>query len=248
MDLRKEDLTQHISTQFNEELEEIRTRVLNMGGLVEKHVNDALQALLDQDGELGEEVALSDYLVNNMEVEIDEECQAVLVRRQPAAGDLRVVIMIIKTITDLERIGDQAKRIARFSVNLDNGERFRRFHTEVNSMAGRVRTMLHGALDAFARMDVDQALEMARVEPEIDREFENLTRLLMTFMMEDPRSIRWTVQIMWAARSMERISDYCQNICEYVIFMVKGKDVRHTSLDSIDKEVHEDRDLSGHND
>mgnify|MGYP006295736641 CR=1 FL=1 len=243
MDLEKDDLTQHISRQYNEDLEQIRTNVLNMGGLVEKHLGDALRALLEQDSKLADEVALSDYLVNNLEVEIDEECTRVLVRRQPAAGDLRVVIMIIKTITDLERVGDQAKRIAKFAANLDDGSATRRFQSEIANMAERVRKMLRGALDAFARLDTDLAYEIACMEPKVDREFENLTRLLMTYMMEDPRSIKWTVQIMWAARSMERISDYCQNICEYVIYMVKGKDVRHTSLESIEKEIHEDRHL-----
>jgi len=233
--MEKGDISHHISQDFNEELQEVHTRVLTMGGLVEKQISDAISALVTCDGHLGEEVATADYKVNSMEVGVDEECSRILARRQPAAGDLRMVMMIIKTITDLERIGDEAEKIARIAVQLSEVERPKNQLTEIRHIGDHVRRMLRGALDAFARMDVDAALDVAKQDAQADREYESVMRQLMTFMMEDPRSIRWIIDIMWCARALERIGDHSTNICEYVIYMVHGKDVRHTTLAEMEK-------------
>ena len=229
---------QHISSQFNAELEEVRQRVLAMGGLVEQQIVDATRALMEADGVLGEEVSRNDYKVNRQEVLIDEECSGILARRQPTAGDLRLVYAIIKTITDLERIGDEAEKIARMAVDLASQERLGGALVEVGHLSRRVSQMVHDALDAFARMDTDAALAVAREDVNVDREYEALIRQCITFMMEDPRTIRRVMDIIWSVRSLERIGDHARNIAEYVIYFVKGKDVRHIGLEAMEREVH----------
>jgi len=230
------NLGEHISHQFEQDLENIRTRVLAMGGLVEAQVENALKALLEADQELGEEVANSDYKVNAMEVEIDEMCNRVIALRQPAASDLRFVITMIKTITDLERIGDEAEKIGRFSLDLVGFSRSTEFFSSLRHLGDHVSQMLHKALDAFARMDVQAALNVAADDANVNKEFEALMRQLMTHMMEDPRTIKEVLQVMWCARALERVGDHASNVCEYVIFMVEGKDVRHTSLEQMKDE------------
>ncbi len=232
------EIGHHISQQFNAELEDIRNRVLAMGGLVEQQMADALTALLEADAELGEAVVTRDHKVNALEVAIDEECVHILARRQPAASDLRLVIAVIKTITDLERIGDEAERIARMAVNLaHNPQAGRNPYYHIESLGEHVQRMVHGALDAFARMDAEAAVKVWRQDLKVDREYEGITRQLITFMMEDPRSIPRALDVMWSARALERIGDRARNICEYVIYLVRGKDVRHTSLEQIEHEV-----------
>ena len=233
-------LGHHISQQFNEELEDVRNRVLAMGGKVEQQLADAIKALVEGDIKMAEEVVHNDYMVNAMEVAIDEECSHILARRQPTASDLRLLVAIIKTITDLERIGDQAERIAHMSINLGEARGNGRF-VEVEHLAGHTRQMLHNALDAFARMDPEAAVEVARQDKNIDSKYESLMRQLITFMMEDPRTITYTLNLMWTARALERIGDHAKNICEYVIYMVKGKDVRHTSLEQMEVEAKRER-------
>jgi phosphate transport system protein len=230
-------LKSHISSQFNAELEEVRQRVLAMGGLVEQQIVDASRALMELDGVLGEEVARNDYRVNQQEVLIDEECSGILARRQPTAGDLRLVYAIIKTITDLERIGDEAEKIARMAVDLAGQERVGGPLVEVGHLSRHVLQMVHDALDAFARMDTDAALAVAREDVNVDREYEALIRQCITFMMEDPRTIRRVMDIIWSVRSLERIGDHARNIAEYVIYFVKGKDVRHIGLEAMEREV-----------
>jgi phosphate transport system protein len=235
------NIGQHISQQFNAELEDIRNHVMAMGGLVEQQLTDAISALVNADIELGEQVISNDHKVNGLEVNIDEECSRVLARRQPAAGDLRLIVAVIKTITDLERIGDQAERVGRMAVRLADAEMKQGHYVELQHIGNHVRDMLHDALDAFARMDAVAALNVAREDVKVDNEYESIMRQLMTFMMEDPRTITRVLDVMWAARALERIGDHARNICEYVIYLVKGKDVRHVSLDQMEEEVRSER-------
>lgn len=236
--MEKMNIGQHISQQFNEELEDVRRRVLAMGGLVEQQLHIALTALEQLDIDLADQVIRGDIKVNAMEVAIDEECSRILARRQPAAGDLRLLVAVIKTITDLERIGDLVERIARMVIGMaEAGERTKHL-VDLQNLGARVKHMLHDALDAFARMDPEAAVRVARADVKVDKEYESVMRQLITFMMEDPRTISCALDSVWAARSMERIGDHARNICEYIIYMVKGKDVRHISLDQMEEAAH----------
>ncbi|MFA7619490.1 MAG: phosphate signaling complex protein PhoU [Thiohalomonadaceae bacterium] len=232
--MEKAHIGHHISQQFNVELEDIRNRVLAMGGLVEQQLADALIALTEGNSEIAEKVVTTDLQVNAMEVAIDEECSRVLARRQPAASDLRLIVAVIKTITDLERIGDQAERVARMSLRLaESGADYRQY-SSIRLLGERARQQLHDTLDAFARMDTEAAVRVARADIETDRDYNALMRQLITFMMEDPRTITWVLDVMWSARALERIGDHARNICEYLIYLVKGKDVRHVSLEQME--------------
>ena len=207
-----------------------------MGGLVERQVEEALKSILNNDVELGERVILNDISVNALEVSIDEECTQILVRRQPAAVDLRVVVAVIKTITDLERIGDEAKRIARQAIDMAGHYCKKNQFLDLQHLGRYVIQLLHKSLDAFARLDVDLALDAVQEDRKVDSEYESIIRQQMTYMMEDPRTIPASIDIMWAARALERVGDRACNICEYVIYQVKGKDVRHTKLEDIESE------------
>ncbi len=231
------DIGHHISQRFNEELEDIRNKVLAMGGLVEQQLTQALQAYSDRNGALAEQVIIDDYQVNAYEVAIDEECTQVLARRQPAAGDLRLVVTVIKTITDLERIGDEVCKVAKMTTHLPESDSGFEQGIDIEHMGNHVRQMLHDALDAFARTDVTAALKVAHEDVKVDREYEALMRQLITYMMEDPRSIRRSLDLMWTIRALERIGDHSRNICEYVIYLVKGRDVRHISLEQMEEEA-----------
>tara|TARA_B100000029_G_scaffold482481_1_gene532579 strand:- start:1935 stop:2675 length:741 start_codon:yes stop_codon:yes gene_type:complete len=228
-----ESLGQHISRSFNEDLESIRNSVLKMGGMVEEQFGCALKALTDADSELGLEVASNDEKINQMEVSIDEECSRVLATRSPAAGDLRLIIATIKTITDLERIGDEAEKIGSLAAKLAAVERPRTNYRELRNLARHVKDMIRNSLDAFARLDVQLALEVVKADKEVDLEYETIYRQSITFMMEDPRTISSIMDLTWTARALERIGDHTKNICEYVIFLAHGKDVRHSDLDNI---------------
>lgn len=229
--------SQHISQQFDKELEDIRSLVLAMGGLIEQQVQNAQTALMTADTELARSVISMDEDVNELEVSIDEECIQIIALRQPTAGDLRLVAGILKTITDLERIGDESVSIARMAMNLSEKDRPKKNYRELQSMGNHVRGMLHDALDAFARFDSKQAIKVAREDEEIDGEYEGIMRQLITYMMEDPRTVTKAIDMMWSARSFERIADHASNICEHIIYLVEGKDVRHLSLDKMEKIV-----------
>jgi len=234
--MNQEILKKHISQQFNAELEDVRNRVLTMGGLVEKNVSEAIEALVKGDVELGRMAAKSDYQVNRMELSIDEECSRILARRQPAAMDLRLVMTVIKTITDLERVGDKAEKIGRLAIELANQERLEKYK-ELRYMGELAREALHHALDSFARMDVELAMQVVRGDDVIDDAYDGLTRQLVTYMMEDPRNIRRGIDVLWCARALERVGDHAKNIAEYVVYMVLGKDVRHVTPEQIEDEV-----------
>lgn len=234
------DLKHHYSQQFNAELEEIRSRVLAMGGLVENQLEVTIRALNQQaQPDAAELVIANDSKVNAYDVDIDERCTTILALRQPTASDLRLVLAVIKTTADLERIGDEAKRIARMIVGSAGTGQDRNLFGEIVHLGEQVQQMLHSALDAFARMDVDAAVEVIREDFNIDHEYESVIRQSMTSMMEDSRSVPKVLDRIWAARSLERIGDRCCNISEYVVYLVKGKDVRHTSLDHINETLSE---------
>jgi len=232
-----EPIHTHISRQYNVELEDIRSKVLQMGGLVEQQIEHAINALVNADTALGEAVIMDDTKVNNMEVTIDEECNQIIARRQPAAGDLRLVVAVIKTITDLERIGDEAEKIARMAVRLASEERPKNNYAEIQTLGVHVQRIVHETLDAFARVDIEAALRIAREDEKVDREYGGVIRQMITYMMEDPRTISRALNVVWAARAIERIGDHARNICEYIIYLVKGKDVRHTSLEQVEREI-----------
>jgi phosphate transport system protein len=236
-DIESEISHQHTSKQYDHELLAIRNRVLTLGGLVEQQVESAVNALIDCNVELAERVITDDYKVNSMEVAIDEECTQILALRQPAARDLRLVVAVIKTITDLERIGDEAKRIARIAVDLADHYPKKNQFTDLQQLAQHARVLLRESLDAFARIDVEEALRVVQEDTQVDQEYESIMRQQITYMMEDPRSIPVSLNIMWSARALERIGDRACNICEYVIYYAMGKNIRHISIDQIEKDL-----------
>ncbi|WP_210330360.1 phosphate signaling complex protein PhoU [Aliikangiella sp. G2MR2-5] len=232
-------LTQHISKRFNEELEEVRSQVLKMGGLVEQQVNDGLEALMQSDFTLAKKVVNGDVEVNSLEVNIDESCTQIIARRQPAASDLRLMVSIIKTITDLERIGDEAVKLGKNTLKLPEESKVARQYVELKHLGEHVLKTLNNALTAYARLDVQAAIEIIDNDKAIDEEFDAISRLLITRMMEDPREIKNSLRISWCARALERIGDHTKNICEYIVYLVKGKDVRHTSLEEVKRQIQE---------
>lgn len=235
--MKREDYRQHISAQFNEELDEVRSHFLAMGGLVEKQVADAISALLDADSALAASVQDNDRRINQMESSIDEEIVRILARRQPAASDLRMIIAIGKSITDLERMGDEAAKIARAAQVLCEEGESPRGYLECRHIGSQVRTMIHETLDAFAHFDANQAFKVMKSDAEIDMEYRTATRALVTYMMEDPRAISRVLSVMGVLRSLERVGDHARNIAEQLIFLVKGADVRHASFDQVQKKL-----------
>jgi len=235
--MEKPNMGHHISRQFDEELENVRSQVLKMGGIVENQLGNAVQALVTTDATLARGVVENDNRVNALEVSIDEECTRIVARRQPAASDLRLVMAVIKTISDLERIGDEAKRVARMVAEEMNGTVNQEMRQELEHMGSLVRDMLRQVLDAFARMDVDTALKVMSFDSKVDSKYGSVTRHLMTYMAEDAHTIPLMLNILWAARAMERMGDRCQNIAEYIFYLVYGRDIRHTSVDDAIVEV-----------
>ncbi len=226
-------LGQHISRRFNEELEGVRSRVLHMGGVVEAQLANALRALVNKETALAKEVTRADAVVNSLEVEIDEECARIVARRQPAATDLRLVIAVIKTISDLERMGDEAKRVAIMARSEMDDALDDELRADLQHMGDLVREMLRQVLDAFARTDVDTAVVVLKSDKKVDRKYKKIIKQLIQRMATDPQSVAVILNIMWAARSLERLGDRCLNIAEHVIYMVLGTDVRHIKLDDV---------------
>jgi phosphate transport system protein len=221
--------SEHASKQYDLDLDSIRSRVLQMGGLVESQIRRALEALASGDRALIDEVIASDHRVNGMEVALDGDCSQVIVRRQPAANDLRMILAITKTVTDLERMGDEAQKIARMARSIhERGGGQLPLSVDVGHAAEVALSMLRRTLDAFARLDVAMAAEVIRDDAAIDSEFQSLLRQLITYMMEDPRTISTALEIVWVAKAIERIGDHAKNMAEYVIYIVKGTDIRHT--------------------
>lgn len=227
------NLNKHISGQFNAELEHIRTQVMIMGGLVEQQLTDAITAMQNRDAELAQRVINDDQKVNMMEVDIDDHCVRIIAKRQPTASDLRMVMAIIKTISELERIGDVAEKISRTAL-----EKFGQDHqpllVSLESLGRHAVQMLHDVLDAFTRMDLKAAIQIYREDKKVDKEYEGIIRQLMTYMMEDPRTIPSILTALFCARAIERIGDRCQNICEIIFYFVKGQDFRHLGGDKLD--------------
>ncbi len=228
--MKNSAVNQHISKQFDDELENVRGKVLAMGGLVEQQLNNAIKSLIDGDVELASSVIETEVQVNSYDVSIDQECTKILARRQPAASDLRLVMAITKTITDLERVGDEAEKIAKMGIELADKHGPKSYYIGINAMGNLVSHMLHDALDAFARMDSKKAVEVAGKELESDDQYGAILRQLITYMMEDARNISGALDAVWVARALERIGDHSRNICENIIYLVEGKDVRHTSI------------------
>jgi len=230
-------LGQHISRQFNEELEEVRSKVLHMGGIVEAQLANAMRVLVNDETTLAKEVVNADSIVNSLEVEIDEECTRIVALRQPAASDLRLVMTVTKTINDLERMGDEAKRIARMSRKEMDGALEDDVRADLEYMGEMVRDMLRQVLDAFARTDVDTAVIVVKADKKVDKKYKKIIKQLIQRMAEDPAVIPAVMNIIWAVRSLERLGDRCQNIAEHIIYMVLGTDVRHIKLDDVLAEI-----------
>jgi phosphate transport system protein len=230
--------TEHISKQFDADLERLRASVLQMGGLVEQQIEQALHALTTGDIRLADQVVEKDHHVNAMEVAIDEDCNHIIARRQPAAGDLRMVMTVVKLITDLERIGDEADKIARMAKMIHTSERlYTPRLADIKHAAHLALDMLRKALDAFARLDTTTAVALLRQDEHVDEAYRAILRQLLTFMMEDPRTISASLEILFIAKAIERIGDHSKNMAEYIIYLVKGKDVRHVSVEQAEKET-----------
>ncbi|MDK2122833.1 phosphate signaling complex protein PhoU [Parachitinimonas caeni] len=231
-------MSEHISKQFDAELEAARARVLLMAGLVEEQFTDAMDVLSTNDADLIAKVHHNEQRVNALQLEIDDACMHIIARRQPAASDLRMVLTINKAINDLERIGDKATKITNRAQKLYESGRINlpRF-PELRHLADLALAMLRKSLDGFARLDPTVSVEVARADQQVDDEYRALQRQLITFMMEDPRTISTSLDIIEIAKAIERVGDHAKNISEYVIYLVKGKDVRHSDLETLEREA-----------
>lgn len=240
MDFDQDSYSDHISQQFNEELEQIRTQLLTMGGIVERQVHDAVQALLNGDADLADHARRADKQVNDMELQIDEQCTRTIARRQPAASDLRLIISVSKAVSDLERMGDEATKICRHAIELVADGNNQRGYQEVRHIGNLVREMVKDVLTAFARSDTEMAYRVAKQDKSVDQEYRTAMRSLVTYMIEDPRAISSILNVIWILRSLERIGDHSRNMAEHLIYMVSGTDVRHQSLKQIKEAVRDD--------
>ena len=233
-------MAEHISSHFNQELENVRSEVMRMGGLVEARLQQVLAALDEGSSSGLTEVIDGDADINKLEVEIDDACQTIIARRQPAAGDLRFVLAVSRVIVDLERIGDEVKKIALKAHELLGNNRVAAPELYNTHRMGTVTLgMIHRALDAFARLDTGAVIELSETDKRLDADYRVQLRSLITFMMEDPRSISATIDIMFMNKSIERIGDHAENIAEHVVYLTRGIDVRHTPLEQIKADLSE---------
>lgn len=227
----------HISHEFNEDLAALNADFLKMGYMVEEQLTNAVAALMEGDAFLADEVRAKDKVVDKLELEIDDEAVRIIARRQPAARDLRLIIAVIKMVADLERVGDEAKKIAKSAQALAEEGQAPRGYVEVLHISTHVLEMLHDALDAFSRLDSKLALRVMKEDKVVDQEYKTATRSLLTFMMEDTRNISRCMSVMWVLRALERVGDHACNISEHVIFMVEGEDIRHTPVEAAENLV-----------
>jgi phosphate transport system protein len=221
--------SQHLSSQFDEELSRLRTHVLQMGGLVETQVSAAIEAYSTGEVASVKTIVETDRKVNELEKAIDDDCAHIIAKRQPTASDLRLILGISKIVTDLERAGDEAKKIAQGVRRIyENGHLPGQYGVGIRHLAEAALVMIRRALDAFARLDTPQATDVIRADTDVDTEFKSIIRQLITHMMEDPRTITTSIDIIWIARAIERIGDHAKNISEQVVYVVEGRDIRHT--------------------
>ncbi|HNW79643.1 MAG TPA: phosphate signaling complex protein PhoU [Candidatus Competibacteraceae bacterium] len=226
----------HTVKQFDIQLANLRNLVLEMGGLVEDQIQRAIQALDDEDLSEAREVVSRDQIINGLQVKADEDCISIIALRQPVGVDLRMIMSLSKAVTDLERIGDEAEKIARMTVKTYDGVSSppsAKLLRDIAPMAKQATSMLHGCLDALARLDVERAVQVARGDDELDQEFQSALRRLITYMMEDPRTIGHAINVIFIIKALERIGDHSKNIAEYIIYLVKGKDVRHIKTEDL---------------
>lgn len=223
----------HISQQFDNELDEVRSRVLKMGGLVEAQLEKTIVALRDGDPSGLKDVSATDVRVNTMEMQIDEECTQILAKRSPAAGDLRLIVATSKSVRDLERIGDEAERVAKMVAHALELEFQKVYFRDLLSLSEHVRDLLNATLDTYARMETRSAVRNMRLDAAIDDEYARVVMKLVDRMKSNPDNISGALDVMWAARSLERIGDHCINICENVIYLVEGQDIRHASIEDV---------------
>ena len=239
--LSQDSYKQHISQQFNTELEAVKDHMLEMGGKVEQQIGDAIAAMVNMESGEAELVIARDSEINALEVSIDEECSRILARRQPAASDLRLVLAVTKVTTDLERVGDEAAKIARQSLRMAEDGVSPSNYVEIRHLGKQVAAMLRRSLDAFARLDVEMAVEVVKEDRKVDQEYASAMRSLVTFMMGDPRSIGVVLTELWALRSLERVGDHASNIAEHVIYLVRGLDVRHVDVEELIAQIAEEQ-------
>lgn len=232
-------MNEHLSKQFDSELDAIRANLTRMGGMVEEQVRSAMKAFDEGDHDLIEMVIARDQGVDALEITIDDACTHIVARRQPTAIDLRTVMGVGKAVTDLERIGDEAKKIAKTTRKiLERGMSESVVRTlGIQQVGEQTANMLHDVLDAFVRLDIETAAGIVRADKEIDQQFRSIVRQLVTYMMEDPRTISSALDIIFVAKSVERIGDHCKNIAEDVIYIAQGRDVRHIGLDALEREI-----------
>ncbi|MBM6550604.1 phosphate signaling complex protein PhoU [Marinomonas ostreistagni] len=237
----RELTTDHISQQFNAELETLRQHFLTMGGVVENQVADAIHALLEGESDLAEEVKAKDKTVNSLDALIDEECTRILAKRQPAATDLRMILSIGKAVSELERMGDEAKKIANHALKLINEGESPRGYVEISRIGQMVTRMVRESLDAYARLDIDLAVSVAKADRSVDLEYKTAIRSLITYMMEDPRSIGRVFNVIWVLRSLERIGDHSRHLCQHLVYLINGVNVRHIPAEELEVVAQEDK-------
>ena len=235
----EEHFHQHISRQFNQELEDLRKDVMTMGGLAEQMIADAVMALIEGESARAEQVIENDHQVNQMEKQIDLQCIQILARRQPTASDLRLVMAIIKTVNDIERVGDEAEQIAKMAIRLVSRDRPRGNYRELETMGTHVRAMIRDALNGFARLEPEVAIALKRQDQKVDSEYEAILRQYYSYLVEEPRNTSRILDSIWVARSLERIGDHAKNIGEYIVYMVEGKDIRRASVEEIEQSLGE---------